>query len=451
MVDAVSQGKVHTPLLLLVKAIDDQNLDRINDLLAQDNELVNSPMVSSTTYPLHVASMGGNKIIIETLVRLKAELDCRMDGGATAISVAAQLNKVSSIQTLVNLKADPNSGMDQGTTPLFLASQKGHVQVIHTLVEAKVDINSANGDLNATAVSIAATHGHIEALKALSEHNADMEHACMTMTDPDNGEFLYSQTPLSIAAMSSSMEPSLKVETLSVLAELKGDVNHVESDLMSPLMYSVLAGCHDSIEALYALKADMNQGLEVERKHITRRVDPEDDENKETSTQEVYTGKSPLYIATLAGQASVLRTLLALSETRHPDKCLQLANRLLLDPSIAAFSDDELLMPIGAMCMGSEDVGPQNYQASAEIWQQWAGLRICDQRIIQEWGWGYFDLPLWTREEHRGFPSHLRKQAVAIFLGLATVLPSHLRLHDIFEHLLSALDTQKRCKDYVRL
>merc|ERR1711935_1062903 len=76
------------------------------------------------------------------------------------------------------------------STPLYIAAQDGHVDAVRALLEQNADPNLARTDIGATPLYIAAINGHVDAVRALLEQNADPN-----IARTDNGA-----TPLYMAA-----------------------------------------------------------------------------------------------------------------------------------------------------------------------------------------------------------------------------------------------------------
>ena len=81
----------------------------------------------------------------------------RLDGGETALFLAAQEGSVAVVQALLSYGADPNLEREDGCTPLIIASEMGHEQVVEALLHPdngyQVDISACCHDLDAASVA----------------------------------------------------------------------------------------------------------------------------------------------------------------------------------------------------------------------------------------------------------------------------------------------------------
>lgn len=103
---------------------------------------------------LMLASEGGHKEVVHTLVSAGANINIQSQNGWTALLIASQMNFVAIVNELLLAQADINKQRDNGETPLMLACRRGHVEVVKLLLEFRADpfTVSENED---TAMSLA--------------------------------------------------------------------------------------------------------------------------------------------------------------------------------------------------------------------------------------------------------------------------------------------------------
>merc|ERR1711935_990709 len=101
------------------------------------------------------------------------------------------------------------------STPLYIAAQDGHVDAVRALLEQNADPNLARTDIGTTPLYIAARNGHVDAVRALLEHNADPN---LATTDE------YGATPLYIAAQNGH------VDAVQALLEQNANPNTTTTD-----------------------------------------------------------------------------------------------------------------------------------------------------------------------------------------------------------------------------
>ena len=100
-------------------------------------------------------------------------LAIRDSNGDRLIHSSALYGQVSTVTFLLDKGADIEEPGYVGRTPLLTAAAKGHSKVIDVLLKrkAKIDAKSYGTDDNSTAAHLAASFGHIEALKTLIKAN----------------------------------------------------------------------------------------------------------------------------------------------------------------------------------------------------------------------------------------------------------------------------------------
>jgi ankyrin repeat protein len=76
-------------------------------------------------YPLHVATVCGDLVMMEELLKCRAAPDARDKHGQTALHIAARKDMESAVELLLRKKADPNAEDNEGRTPLWHAAWHG--------------------------------------------------------------------------------------------------------------------------------------------------------------------------------------------------------------------------------------------------------------------------------------------------------------------------------------
>jgi ankyrin repeat protein len=102
---------------------------------------------------LYLASMCGDKEIIEFLIGKGAEVDARIMGGTTPLFMAALGGNKEAAKVLIAYGAHVNARDDSNNTPLYLpllmssispATMKGRLEVIEILLANGADVNTRN-------------------------------------------------------------------------------------------------------------------------------------------------------------------------------------------------------------------------------------------------------------------------------------------------------------------
>jgi outer membrane protein assembly factor BamB len=86
---------------------------------------------------------------------------------------AARKGDAAAVKTLLGKGVDVNAKGPYGTTALALAADHGHLEVVKLLLEHKADVNGKDTFYKATPLSWAAMHGHAAIVKALLEAGAE--------------------------------------------------------------------------------------------------------------------------------------------------------------------------------------------------------------------------------------------------------------------------------------
>ena len=244
--------------------------------------------------PIADAASRGDREAVKALLKNAADVNAAQGDGMTALHWAAMNGDAELAQLLIvagaNIKATTRLG---SYTPLYLASRHGHGRVIQALIKAGADVKTgtANGT---TPLMVAAASGDIDAVRALIDAGADV--------NAKDGVRL--QTPLMYAAAANraavielliskgaDIKATSKVSDLANLSresagfggnpqvpgseggpgaaarrpQMPGvDRNYQLNELivahggLTPLLYAVRQGYHESATALLKAGADVN-------------------------------------------------------------------------------------------------------------------------------------------------------------------------------------------------
>lgn len=251
-------------------AIDTNNIQRINQLLADPN---NRESRSSELTPLQYSLNNGKPEI--ALICIKAGADCNTQGPqenaalhmacyfgftnvvtelldkgvnpnlknnqkVTPLHFAAQQNRLDIVNIMIDRGADVNAQTINKTTPLHWAAEQNHAKMINLLIEKGATIDSKNTD-GQTALHCAATHNKPEATQALIENGASLD-------IKDKNE----KTPLELAQENSVTQKILKnndifdaisntnYELINTLSKNTRYINRVQNDTKNtPLLYAL--------------------------------------------------------------------------------------------------------------------------------------------------------------------------------------------------------------------
>ena len=125
---------------------------------------------------LILASIGGHRDVILTLLEAGVDINCRGYQGKTPLLSAVDKEQVSSTRLLIRQGADQDVADDNGTLSLFLAAQRGLDPIVGELTRRdgakKSDVRNAQGE---TPLCLAAAKGHEKVCRVLLERGADPE------------------------------------------------------------------------------------------------------------------------------------------------------------------------------------------------------------------------------------------------------------------------------------
>jgi ankyrin repeat protein len=247
--------------------------------------------ISAAEAPIADAAARGDREAVKALLKKAADVNAAQGDGMTALHWAAMNGDAELTGMLLVAGANVRATTRLGSyTPLYLASQQGHGLVIEALIKAGADVTAGTPN-GTTPLMVAAASGEVDAVKALVEAGAEV-----------NGkDGVRHQTPLMYAAASNraavidylvakgaDLKATSKVSNLANLsreglgfggnpqvpgaqqqqarrAPMPGvDRNYSLNELivahggLTPLLYAVRQGYHESAEALLKAGADVN-------------------------------------------------------------------------------------------------------------------------------------------------------------------------------------------------
>ncbi len=224
------------------------------------------------------AAQRDDRAAIRSLIQQKADVNGPLVDGSTALHWAVEADDLEMVELLLHAGANPKAQDRYGFTPLYFACSNGNAPVIRKLLEAGADPNAGDAQKE-TALMTAARTGSVESLKALLQNGA-----AVNAKDAATG-----QTALMWAVRSNhAAEVQLLVEygaevnartrvgkAPAVRPPGAGGGSHgvgiVRSGWpdrgfqdatpggMNALLYAARDGRLDSVTALVAAKADVNQ------------------------------------------------------------------------------------------------------------------------------------------------------------------------------------------------
>lgn len=122
---------------------------------------------------LHLAAEDGNLEIVKLLLRLDARVHTATPKGETAFSFASFFGHADVVQELVKAGAQVDRRHVSCKTSLYLASQKGHLNAVKMLLKFGADVNLENFD-GTTPLLVACKYGHVAVVNELLNRGANV-------------------------------------------------------------------------------------------------------------------------------------------------------------------------------------------------------------------------------------------------------------------------------------
>jgi len=142
--------------------------------LIEQHADVNAPQADGAT-ALHWAVFGSDKATVDLLLRAGANPKVANRDGSTPLWLACINGNAPIIAALLTAGADPNEKLPLGRTPLMVAARTGNVDAIKVLLDHGADVNAKETLRGTTALMWAADEGHAPAIQLLIQHGADIK------------------------------------------------------------------------------------------------------------------------------------------------------------------------------------------------------------------------------------------------------------------------------------
>ena len=135
---------------------------------------VSAPQNDGTT-ALHWAVQRGNAELVNLLVRAGANVKAATREGVTPLWLASQNGDPVALGALLEAGADPNEKLPLGRSPLMIASRTGNVAAMTVLLDKGADPNAKETLRGTTPLMWAADEGHAPAITLLVARGADIK------------------------------------------------------------------------------------------------------------------------------------------------------------------------------------------------------------------------------------------------------------------------------------
>ena len=223
------------------KAIQQDELETVRDLLAENPDLVNARHLVGGTTPLHTAVLKKNNAIVQLLIDQGGDIDGGDTFGLRPLHYAYLGNSPEIAALLVERGANVNIKSVEGSiAPLNIVAMTGSTQHAALLLEhgADVEVTDSNG---MTPFLMAVNEGRVEMADFLANQGANVRAA-------DDGGV----TGLHVAAIKNN------AQLLRWFYDKGCEINAQDRTGLSPLHRASIAGYESMVQDIIAIGADTN-------------------------------------------------------------------------------------------------------------------------------------------------------------------------------------------------
>lgn len=208
----------------------------IVELLLKNRANVNQANKYGET-PLYIAAYKGHTEIVNLLLENDANVNQATKTGETPLYVVASNNCPKIAQLLLKKGADINKATQAGETPMYIAAQNGGIEVARLLLENGADINKAT--LNGmTPLHIAIQKGHIKMVQLLLAYNpnfdlktgAGLDASSLLHEHRDKTAFDFAKMNLDAAQKETWRDKSKALEIVKILLPYASAVDPNQAD-----------------------------------------------------------------------------------------------------------------------------------------------------------------------------------------------------------------------------
>jgi ankyrin repeat protein len=142
--------------------------------LVEQHADVSAPQADGAT-ALHWAVFRSDKAMVDILLRAGANPKAANRDGSTPLWLASINGDAPILEALIKAGADANEQLPLGRTPLMVAARTGNVDAIKVLLDHGANVNAKESLRGTTALMWAADEGHAPAIQLLVQHGADIK------------------------------------------------------------------------------------------------------------------------------------------------------------------------------------------------------------------------------------------------------------------------------------
>jgi ankyrin repeat protein len=226
----------------IADAVEHHDLDAVRNLVKQHVN-VNAAQPDGTT-ALHWAAHWNDLEAVNLLLRVGANAKIANRYGATPLSEAASVGNAPMIEALLKAGADPKTlTTADGETVLMTAARAGNVDAVKMLIEHGADVNAREKYKGQTALMWAAAERHPEVVKLLLQHGADWKVLSFDReTKMPKLSAASSVTPIARGGFTAFLFTAREgdVESAKVMLESGVDINQTDIDGTNALVVSIM-------------------------------------------------------------------------------------------------------------------------------------------------------------------------------------------------------------------
>ena len=229
--------------------------------LAASHIGVNATQADGTT-ALQWAAHWGDADAVKLLLAAGADPKLANRYGVTPLSEAAGAGNAAIIEMLLQAGADPKTlTTADGETVLMTAARTGNLQAVKILLARGADVNAKENYRGQTALMWAAAERHADVVKLLLEHGADWKIQSMSRdTNIPKLSAASSVTPIARGGLTAFHFAAREgdIETGRVMLDSGVDINQVDADNTTGLVVSILNKRYTYAKFLLDRGADPN-------------------------------------------------------------------------------------------------------------------------------------------------------------------------------------------------
>src|SRR5712692_10034093 len=156
----------------LIDSVKDRDLAAVRALLAEHVD-PNVPAADGST-ALFWAAEAGEATIVDALVTAGANVNAANRYGVTPLALACEGGNAAVIGRLLTAGADPNSPLLGGQTALMTAARTGRPESVKLLIARGANVNAHEETRGQTALMWAAAEGHVAVIEELLQAGAEL-------------------------------------------------------------------------------------------------------------------------------------------------------------------------------------------------------------------------------------------------------------------------------------